>query len=185
MIPFCFQDFVSISRSLFGILYQVDSLSLPLLFALVGIYPVPLSAGYSSVSSSCLYCCVWGGISVFWKFVEFCLLWSFLTVSRVWWVACQVSCWCSGGWSWISPLWHAMKCPVMSYEMSMGLEWLWAACKLKLRAMFLCCWRICVVCLALELVGPWMELGFSVGPGDPTSPFWRRSALGFLWKEWC
>ena len=20
---------------------------------------------------------------------------------------------------------------------------------------------------------------------DPTSPFWRRSALGFLWKEWC
>ena len=21
--------------------------------------------------------------------------------------------------------------------------------------------------------------------GDPTSPFWRRSALGFLWKQWC
>ena len=21
--------------------------------------------------------------------------------------------------------------------------------------------------------------------GDPTSPFWRRSALGVLWKEWC
>ena len=21
--------------------------------------------------------------------------------------------------------------------------------------------------------------------GDPTSPFWRRSALGFLWNEWC
>ena len=21
--------------------------------------------------------------------------------------------------------------------------------------------------------------------GDPTSPFWRRSALGFLWKKWC
>ena len=21
--------------------------------------------------------------------------------------------------------------------------------------------------------------------GDPTSPFWRRSAPGFLWKEWC
>ena len=20
---------------------------------------------------------------------------------------------------------------------------------------------------------------------DPTSPFWRRSALGFLWKDWC
>ena len=22
-------------------------------------------------------------------------------------------------------------------------------------------------------------------PGDPTSPFWRRSALRFLWREWC
>ena len=22
-------------------------------------------------------------------------------------------------------------------------------------------------------------------PGDPTGPFWWRSALGFLWKEWC
>ena len=21
--------------------------------------------------------------------------------------------------------------------------------------------------------------------GDPTNPFWRRSTLGFLWKEWC
>ena len=41
---------------------------------------VPLPAGYSSVSSSCFYCCVWGGLSVFWQFVEFSLLWSFLTV---------------------------------------------------------------------------------------------------------
>jgi len=39
----------------------------------------------------------------------------------------------------------------------------WAACILKLRPMFLCCWIICVVCLALELVGPWVVLGFSVG----------------------
>ena len=28
--------------------------------------------------------------------------------------------------------------------------------------MFLCCWRICVVCLALELVGPGVVLSFSV-----------------------
>ena len=89
MIPFCFQDFGSFSQSLFGILYQVDSLSLPLLFGLVGIYPVPLSAGYSSVFSSCLYCCVWGRLSVFWQFVEFSLLWSFLAVGEVVWVACQ------------------------------------------------------------------------------------------------
>ena len=30
-------------------------------------------------------------------------------------------CLCSGGWSWISSLWSSMKCPVMSYEMSVGL----------------------------------------------------------------
>ena len=89
MIPFLFQDFGSFSISLFRILYQVDSLSLPLLFGLVGIYPVPLPAGYSSVSSSCLYCCVWGRLSVFWHFVGFSLLWSFLTVGGVVWVACQ------------------------------------------------------------------------------------------------
>ena len=43
------------------------------------------------------------------------------------------------------------------------------------------CWRI----EAFELfVGEdsWESLGLQ---GDPTSPFWRRSALGFLWKEWC
>ena len=34
------------------------------------------------------------------------------------------------------------------------------------------CWRI----------DAWESLGLQ---GDPTSPFWRRSALGFLWKEWC
>ena len=28
----------------------------------------------------------------------------------------------------------------------------------------------------------WESLGLKE---DPTSPFWRRSALGFLWREWC
>ena len=28
----------------------------------------------------------------------------------------------------------------------------------------------------------WESLGLQ---GDPTNPFWRRLALGFLWKEWC
>ena len=56
-----------------------------------------------------------------------------------------------------------MKCLVMSYKMSMVLESLWAACILELRDVFLCCWRICLVCLALELVGPCVVLGFSVG----------------------
>ena len=28
----------------------------------------------------------------------------------------------------------------------------------------------------------WESLGLQ---GDPTSPFWRRSTLGFPWKDWC
>ena len=52
-----------------------------------------------------------------------------------------------------------MKCPVVSFGVSMGLAWL---CILMLRAVFLHRWRISVVCLALELVGPWLVLGFSV-----------------------
>ena len=67
----------------------MDSLSLPLLFGLVGNYPVLLCAGYFSVSSSCLYRCFWGGLSVFWQFVEFSLLWIFLSVDGVVSVACQ------------------------------------------------------------------------------------------------
>ncbi len=89
MIPFLFQDFGSFSLSIFGIPYQVYSLSLPLLFGLVGIYPVPLPAGYFSAFSYFLYCFVWGGLSVFWQFAEFSLLWSFLTVGGVVSVACQ------------------------------------------------------------------------------------------------
>ena len=56
-----------------------------------------------------------------------------------------------------------MKYPVVSFEVSMGLVLLWAACILMLRAMFLYCWRISMVCLALELFGSWVELGFCVG----------------------
>ena len=55
----------------------------------MGISPVPLPAGYFSDSSSRLYYCVGGGFSVFWEFVEFSLLWSFLTVDGVVSVACQ------------------------------------------------------------------------------------------------
>ena len=55
----------------------------------MGFSSVPLPAGYSSVSSSWLYCCVWGGLFIFWEFVEFSLLWSFLAVGGVVSVACQ------------------------------------------------------------------------------------------------
>ena len=55
----------------------------------MGFSPVPLPAGYSSVSLSWLYCCIWSGLSVFWQFVEFSLLWSFLAVDGVVSVACE------------------------------------------------------------------------------------------------
>ena len=55
-----------------------------------------------------------------------------------------------------------MKCPIISFEMS--VVWCdFGQPVLRLRVMFLCCWRICLVCLALELVGPCVVLGFSVG----------------------
>ena len=56
-----------------------------------------------------------------------------------------------------------MKCLVVSFEVSMGLVLLLAAFILILGVMFLCCWRIGLVCLVLKLVGSWVELGFSVG----------------------
>ena len=55
----------------------------------MGIYHVPLPAENFSAFSSCLDCYVWGGLSVFWQFVEFSSLWSLLTVGGVGWVACQ------------------------------------------------------------------------------------------------
>ena len=56
-----------------------------------------------------------------------------------------------------------MSCLVVSLGVSMGLLWLWAAHLLMFSVVFLFCWRISLVCLALELVGSWMELRFSVG----------------------
>ena len=50
-------------------------------------------------------------------------------------------------------LWSALKYPVLSFGVSMGLACLWTACTLMLGAVFLCCWRISLVCLAMELVG--------------------------------
>ena len=53
------------------------------------IYSLPLPDGYFSASSSCLYFCVCACLSVFWQFVKYSLLWSFLTVGGVVQVACQ------------------------------------------------------------------------------------------------
>ena len=41
----------------------------------------------------------------------------------------------------------------------------------RIDAFELWCWRSLLRVLGLQ--------------GDPISPFWRRSTLGFLWKDWC
>ena len=81
---------------------------------------------YFSDFSSSLDCCVCGGLSVFWQFVVplYCggsSLWVGLDgwLVKVSWLGKLVSV--SGGWSWISSLWNAVKCPVVSFEMSVGL----------------------------------------------------------------
>ena len=68
------------------------------MFSLVGIYPVPLPAGCFSAFSSCLYCCVWSDLSVFWQFVVplYCggsLLWVGLDgwLVKVFWLGKLVS----------------------------------------------------------------------------------------------
>ena len=63
----------------------------------------------------------------------------------------------------------AMVFPVVMY----GCE-SWTVTKTERRridAFELWCWRRLLRGLGLQ--------------GDPTSPFWRRSTPGFLWKEWC
>ena len=46
-----------------------------------------------------------------------------------------------------------------------------AVCIFVLRVKFLCCWRVSLVCLALKLVGSWVELRFSCRYGS----FWMSS----------
>ena len=48
------------------------------------------------------------------------------------------------------------------FWVSMSLALLWVACILMLIAVFLGFWRISMVCVALEFVGSWVELGFNV-----------------------
>ena len=43
-------------------------------------------------------------------------------------------------------------------------------------------WQLALLLKCGVAEDSWESLGLQ---GDPTSPFWRRSALGFLWKEWC
>ena len=51
----------------------------------------------------------------------------------------------------------------------------------KLRAVFLCCWRICLVCLALELVGPCVGIP---GTAEPDGlPSMGSHRVGDDWRD--
>ena len=66
---------------------------------------------------------------------------------------------------WVELDLFSLECNEVSsseFWVSMSLAWLWIACILMLRAVFLGCWRISMVCVALELVSFWVELGFNV-----------------------
>ena len=51
----------------------------------------------------------------------------------------------------------------MSFGVSMDFVWLWAACLLMFRIVFLLSWRISVGYLVLGFAGSWVEFGLSVG----------------------
>ena len=51
-----------------------------------------------------------------------------------------------------------MKCPVVSFEVSVGLAWLWAACLLMLKGVFLLCWRMCDISCTGKLLPPGWSL---------------------------
>ena len=62
------------------------------------------------------------------------------------------------------------------YGFSSGHVWMWELdCEESWALKNWCFWTV-VLEKSLESLGL---------QGDPTSPFWRRSILGVLWKEWC
>ena len=104
--------FGSFSLSLFGILYQVDSLCLPLLFGLVCIYPVPLPAGYplflhlvyvavfgvAFLYSGCLWSSLYCAVSSLWVMLYGWLVkvsWLGKLVFVFWWVELDFSVECN------------------------------------------------------------------------------------------
>ena len=63
------------------------------------------------------------------------------------------------------------------YGFSSGHVWIWELdCEESWVLKNWCFWTVVLEKTLESLLGL---------QGDPTSPFWRRSALGFLWKEWC
>ena len=139
---------------------------------------LPISFVWFSGHLSCSFTC-WIFLWLFILFRLLCLGWSFcilavcgssllrrfLPVGGVGLVACQgflvrEACMFSGGWSWSSSPWNLVASSECWF--AMGLVWLQEAYTLMLRSLFLHCWRISMIFLALGLVSSWVELGFCV-----------------------
>ena len=99
------------------------------------------------VPLNCGVCSLWVGLDQW--LVEVSWLGELVSVFR--WVC------------WIFSPWGEMKCPVGSLGVFVSLVWLWETCLLMFGIVFPFCWRISVMCFALELVGCWVDLGCSVG----------------------
>ena len=154
--PFCFQDFWSYLLSLFWNIFQVDSLSSPLFFGLVDFDHVSSPVGYFFAFSFCLISCVWGLLSGGWRIIiplnfgiwflgvelEQCLL-------KVFWLGELVSVLWRMELDLISLESSAVSgnefCSVFGFGMALGIL------SSVFKVVFLFCWRISVVCLALEL----------------------------------
>ena len=105
--------------------------------SLIGRFPISSSFVWFGGHLPCSFTC-WVFLCLFFVFILLCLEWSFcilwlLFIVEIPHCGCGCAgglsrfpgygslCWCSARRSWISPLWSAMKCPVMSFEMSVGL----------------------------------------------------------------
>ena len=133
-----------------------------------------------SAFSFCLDCCVWGGLSVFWQFVVplYCGGSSLLVglnkwLVKVFWLGKLVLVF----WS-VKLDFFSLECNEVSSREFWGVYGLGVTLGnlyIKAQGYVMHCWRICMVCLALELVGSWVELSFSVG----------MEAFGWALIDWC
>ena len=110
--------------------------------------------GVAFLYSGSLWCSLYCGVSTLW--VE---LYRWLV--KVPWLGTLVSVfWC------VELDFFSLECnEVSSNELGdfSGFGVTLGSLYIEAQGLFLCCWRICMVCLALELLGPCVVLGFSVG----------------------
>ena len=119
-------------------------LSPPLLFVLVGFYHVPLPAEHFSSFSSYLGCCVWGGLSVCWKFVAPLYCDSFLWVGldewlvKVSWLAKLASLFCWVELDLFSPKQWSLCLPVHPHFLVVDVS-IWATSPLGVAVRYVIC----------------------------------------------